>query len=368
VIKLLAAVMIFCNAAAFAGGEMFWNGGDEVKNESLLFIQSKPVNRPTAESMFAILEVSKITNPSTGEVYKPKKDYIWNKGSRTIELPKGSSIKFLKQTDLFKNKGSKNSIPYKVGDPKTSLLFYRKTGFLKRQVEVTYKCSNDWRGIKPKYAGKLLPKTIKKLSQDKKLRITLTGDSISAGWNSSGRVNIKPFLPAYPQQFRNGIAKHYKALVVLNNFAVPGWTSGRGLLNADKVTKSKPDLVIIAYGMNCLNAYKNADIFESKIKGIMEKCRKANPEVEFMVISPMLGNPEWSNTPWTLAFKYRDKLLALEAQGTAVADLTTLWRDILKRKDYMSMTGNGVNHPNDFGHALYANFLLQMLIKNDKKD
>ncbi|MBQ6470956.1 MAG: hypothetical protein IJJ33_03150 [Victivallales bacterium] len=34
---------------------------------------------------------------------------------------------------------------------------------------------------------------------------------------------------------------------------------------------------------------------------------------------------------------------------------------------YVSLTGNGVNHPNDFGHRVYAQYLLSMFVKREKE-
>ncbi|MEI7733536.1 MAG: hypothetical protein WCO56_28460 [Verrucomicrobiota bacterium] len=42
--------------------------------------------------------------------------------------------------------------------------------------------------------------------------------------------------------------------------------------------------------------------------------------------------------------------------------MTTLWSQMMERKRYHDLTGNGVNHPNDFGHRLYAQVLLGLLL------
>jgi hypothetical protein len=50
----------------------------------------------------------------------------------------------------------------------------------------------------------------------------------------------------------------------------------------------------------------------------------------------------------------------------ALADLTSIWGELLKRKSFYDLTGNGVNHPNDFGHCVYAETLLALLIDTPK--
>ena len=38
-----------------------------------------------------------------------------------------------------------------------------------------------------------------------------------------------------------------------------------------------------------------------------------------------------------------------------------MWRDLLRRKSVYDLTGNGVNHPNDFGHQVYADVIASLL-------
>ena len=44
----------------------------------------------------------------------------------------------------------------------------------------------------------------------------------------------------------------------------------------------------------------------------------------------------------------------------AVADVTTIWSWLVARKRYLDLSGNGVNHPNDFGHRVYAETILAL--------
>ena len=46
-----------------------------------------------------------------------------------------------------------------------------------------------------------------------------------------------------------------------------------------------------------------------------------------------------------------------------MADMTSLWTEMLKRKRDCDLTGNGVNHPSDFGHRVYASAILSLLIE-----
>jgi acyl-CoA thioesterase-1 len=41
---------------------------------------------------------------------------------------------------------------------------------------------------------------------------------------------------------------------------------------------------------------------------------------------------------------------------------TSVWEEFLKRKKDADLTGNGVNHPNDFGHRVYAQVIAALLL------
>jgi hypothetical protein len=47
-------------------------------------------------------------------------------------------------------------------------------------------------------------------------------------------------------------------------------------------------------------------------------------------------------------------------KNVALADVATPWIEILKKKNFSDLSGNNVNHPNEFGHRLYAQVILDM--------
>jgi hypothetical protein len=60
-------------------------------------------------------------------------------------------------------------------------------------------------------------------------------------------------------------------------------------------------------------------------------------------------------------FAYRDALRGVVQDGESLVDLTEIWQQLLERKHDLDLTGNGLNHPNDFGHRLYAQAILENL-------
>jgi acyl-CoA thioesterase-1 len=76
----------------------------------------------------------------------------------------------------------------------------------------------------------------------------------------------------------------------------------------------------------------------------------------------MLGGPSRTALRHKLFPQYRDALARLCGPGIALADLTSVWAELLEHKQAWDLTGNGVNHPNDFGHRVYAQVLSSLLI------
>jgi hypothetical protein len=48
--------------------------------------------------------------------------------------------------------------------------------------------------------------------------------------------------------------------------------------------------------------------------------------------------------------------------GIALADMTSVHQELLRTKAYVDMTGNGLNHPNDFLTRWYAQVIGSLLV------
>ena len=82
----------------------------------------------------------------------------------------------------------------------------------------------------------------------------------------------------------------------------------------------------------------------------------------------MLGTRDWTALHHELFPQYRDALADLCTPGIALADMTSIWTEMLKHKKDCDLTGNGVNHPNAFGHRVYAQVLSSLLIPSFSRD
>jgi lysophospholipase L1-like esterase len=133
-----------------------------------------------------------------------------------------------------------------------------------------------------------------------------------------------------------------------------------GVADLAALLASKPDLLIVAYGMNDVGR-KDPVWYGQQTKLILDQAKASCPEIEIILVATMLGNSEWIHTPREMFSLYRDQLRELSGPDVALADLTEVWKKLLIHKHDLDLTGNGLNHPNDFGHRLYAQAILQLL-------
>jgi lysophospholipase L1-like esterase len=192
--------------------------------------------------------------------------------------------------------------------------------------------------------------------------MVVLGDSISTGANASRQV--APYMPGYPELVRRQLAAVYASEIHLINLAVGGWNSEQGKAKIAAAAEAAPDLLLVAFGANDLAA-KNPAWFAGNIQALLDGVREKCPAAEVILLSEGLTNPEWDWAPVAQFFPYRDALRRLAAAGKSivVAEVTEIYAAALQRKRYYDFTGNGINHPNDYGHRLYAQVLLSLLVK-----
>jgi len=339
--------------------EPFWSS-PIVYGESSLFVVDADSHVATSNLLRPPKRVLKVARADRSQTFEEGKDYRVETDGR-LTAPAGSRIPVLKAGDFFPPKGAPRSIAERAGDPNRAVLFDNVHWFHDHQVEITYEAAAPWSGFQPAAGGGTLGKVLGKLARREPITIGVSGDSISFGLNASGVTGAAPHMPAYSQLLADQLAATFSAKVTLVNRAVNGWGIGQGLDDLDKLLASRPDLVIVAYGMNHFGD-RDPVGFRKGVATMLERIKAAQPEAEVLLVSPMWGNPDWSRTPEDQFQPHRDVLASLVGPQIAMADLTTLWRDMRRRKSNADLTGNGVNHPNDFGNRVYAAALFGQLV------
>ncbi len=338
----------------------FWRS-ETMHGESVLFIKDVDGSRSRASLLFEPTRILSVCSSSGETTYEQGRDYLWKPGTKEIVLPPGSRVVCKRPQELRRPVGSQL---YRLihRDGNGEIFFGPLHEYHDMQTVVTYTYKSDaWNGPTPSFAGKQLPRTIETLAEKRPLTIALLGDSISTGCNVSGWAKTPPFQPAYQDLLVINLKSAYGGKVTLKNFAVVGMATPWGLANIGKVTEAKPDLVILAFGMNDV-AGLTPDAYKANTRAMIKAVRKTLPEAEIILIATMLGNKDWTTLHHERFPQFRNALADLCGPGVALADMTSIWAELFKHKNDADMTGNGVNHPNDFGHRVYAQVLSALLI------
>ena len=332
--------------------------GLRIENETVLptSYDGKPVE---ADLALVPSKVISVKNYDLDKTYEPGRDYIFD--GRALRLAANSSIPFFKYTDLYPD--------HPATKPETRktlnggyLTFSEGPFFKDKQLAVTYEHKQPWDGPVPVSAEKYLPETFAKLRAGKPLKLVVFGDSISAGASASGVRFWPPHMPRWADLVAYQLRHIYKSKIDYINPSLGGMTSDWGRKTVDGlVSFEKPDLVILGFGMNDAgaNAGFSAKQFAENTQAMMDSIRKQNPAAEFILLMSMQPNSCW-RSPEPMP-EYLEELKKMEGPGVAVADMWSMHGYLLKHKTYWDMTGNHVNHPNDFLVRIYAQALLARL-------
>lgn len=340
----------------------FWQS-PIVYRESALFVQDATDQPATARLLFEPDEILEVRLANGSQKLEPGRDFTLDRAQRRLIATAATRAQWLKAAELFPAKGaSPLSIAHKTGDPETFVLFENGHWFHDRQIEVTYLHRREvWQAESPKLAEKQLPKTLARLRAGQPLSIAVSGDSISQGYNASGFSGAPPGMPPYPDLVAAQLEQTFGTPVTLRNRAIAGWSVDQGAADLDKLLAENPELIIIAYGMNDVGR-RDPERFKTQIADMLRRIEAAGKDIEVILAAPMIGNTQWRHTPREMFPQYRDALASLVKPGVALADLTSIWSEMLKRKREVDLTGNGVNHPSDFGHRIYAQSILALLV------
>ncbi|MFD0713330.1 SGNH/GDSL hydrolase family protein [Paenibacillus sp. GCM10027626] len=334
----------------------FWDG-KTMYDETLLMVADGE-GRPAAKLLFKPDRIVSVTNSVQDIRYEEGVDWIYEDG--LLQVPEGSRIAVLKKSQLYPATHLPGmDFPRKGGG---NVLYREGSFFHENQINVTYTHdTSQWQGSVPKFAGQTLPRTIGKLRAGQPLRLVLFGDSIAEGQNTSGKIGAAPYLPTWGELLANKLRKAYCSDIDFSNLSVGGKDSAWGKAEAAKrVAAHRLDLVIIAFGMNDGTLDVSPEVFRENIRDIMDTVRHTNPESEFILVSPSLPNPETDF--YKRQADYKPALDSLALKGIAVADMTGIHQELLLHKSFVDMTGNNINHPNDFLIRWYAQYLIGMLV------
>jgi lysophospholipase L1-like esterase len=351
--------------------------GDRVYRESILPLRQDSGKEEIIPLLYKASRIIEVRSATLQSLYEEGKDYSLLEGK--LRIPSGSAIPIMPVEDYY---------PDHVEKDKS---FWRKSGgyiaftpweyFHNCQAVVTYEHKSSWDGPVPYGKLNLLPKLAERLRSGKAVKVLFYGDSITCGYNSSGKVNAQPYLPDWTQLVMRFLKTRWPDVPFSDvNTAVGGKSSDWAVKEAQvRAADHMPNLAIIAFGMNDGTGRVPAANFKANILAVMDTVTAAKPECEFLLVATSLANPEVllfnerQREPWedpcmmdhrSFAGNQTDYLPVLESierEGAVVADMTSLHTHILKTKRFHDMSGNNVNHPNDFFARVYAQLVATTL-------
>ncbi|HIY46346.1 MAG TPA: SGNH/GDSL hydrolase family protein [Candidatus Borkfalkia excrementipullorum] len=346
----------------------FWNTR-EVYNETVLFVGEEDA----APLLYKPSEVVSVRDYGLQIEYVYGKDYTLTEDGK-IQRIAGSSIPYFTVDEYYRTEP--DSVPVAIFGDASGYEFkenrYIKYGegntFTSKQIAVTYTHDSPWNGSVPAGKSERVQAFLQKLQNKEKTTAVFYGDSITVGCNASGTEyggNISPYTPSYPELVTAYLTKKYGAEIELINTAVGGSNTEWGVQNVqERVIAYRPDLVVIAFGMN--DSSLPIAEYKEKIAEMVNQIHRAEPDCSIVLVATSVPNNE---TEWFYGNQkqYIAGLREMEEDTAypfvAVADMTTFHLDLLDAgKRFRDMTGNNINHPNDFLVRAYAQIILKTML------
>lgn len=334
--------------------------GDIVYNETLMFVENEDGSLDPAPLLYEPVEVLSVRSFDLLTEYEPGNDYTVENGR--IALTPGSRIYRWAYSDYYPDHAIPGATFEKSGGG--FIAFGEGDTFFKTQIAVTYRHKGQWSGVRPVFAGEL-KNTLQKLRAGEKVTVVYYGDSITTGANSSNTQ--APFAPIWTRLVTEKLADAYQnSNIEQVNTAVGGTNAKWGCQNAKQLVAAyRPDLTVIAFGMN--DAGTSAISYAASILSIIEQTRRSNPDAEFILVSPMLPNREVRGF-YGNQYQFESVLFGIAGfeAGVAAVPVWSIHKYMLDSKRYYDMTGNNVNHPNDFLARVYAQAVSSLLVCDNK--
>ena len=358
--------------------EKYWEGST-VYHESIGFVEDNDGSIRSGELMYMPDSILSVRSSDLQQEYQEGADYVVE--GKRIVLTENSAIQPFPNETYSPHYADSKTDWLKCS--KDSTRYIAVDGSVRQhQIAVTYTHSDSWTGTIPQSEIDRLPKTKNKLENKEALNIVFYGDSITAGWEASGvdeypldvntlqefhfTSNTPPYCPAWAslvtQQLRK--AYGYDDITYVNrgaggSYSVWGKNNAAALVNP-----CKPDLVVIAFGMNQVGT-SGKDI-AADVLSIIQTVAAENPDCEYVIVSCMEANTECASffghqlaAQEKAYYDLRDKETDY---AIAIAPVHTMFADLYANgKIYIDITGNNLNHPNDFSIRMYAQTIAAVL-------
>lgn len=342
----------------------FWRS-QNVYNETVTF--KSLTDEPTL--LYTPTKIISVYDYYLEKEYKQGEDFIIE--GNKIRLTENTKINYW--TNYYSNTPNSTLImPTTDG----KFIYSSETEANKHQISISYEHNDTWKGVVPQGQSEKLSQTLTKLKNGETVKIGIIGDSITYGRGSSGDFGYGAKNPRYATLVYKYLkAKYPTANILFENVAVGGTASAWGS-TVDGIGNFtiKPDLFIIAFGMNDVNT--SLEDYYANINKIVVEARKINQKSEIVLVSSMLPNPEVMRydstnqvviqTPYGGNIPlFEDELIKIANTDSkiAVAPMTSVTKSLYSLgKRFEDVNSNNLNHPNDYIHRIYAQTVLKVML------
>lgn len=331
-----------------------WNG-DCVYNETVMFVAED-----RAPLLYVPDKIISVMSYDLKTEYVPDVDYYLE--NNMLVRTENSRMPMFTEDEYYPKNPIEGKCFGSTVEGHDYIYFSEGDVFFSHQIHVTYTHSDKWNGFLPIKTSKF-KNLMNKLSNNEPVKILFYGDSITTGVCSSKAINSEPYADSWPEMVVKYLEKHFNNhKIEYVNTAVGGFTSDMGIANLQsKVIDIKPDFMFLGFGMN--DGWLDPDGYKLKIKTMIDALLNERPNCEVATVATML--PHFRVAGFYCAQEKQENALyslASEYGNVDVIPVTSMHKEILNKKRYYDMTGNNVNHPNDFLARVYAQTVIKVLL------
>lgn len=344
--------------------------------------------------LFPPRQVLSVTSSDLTVTYREGLDFEVTDGGRIRRLPRGT-MPFISERDYYADDPQWLLVTKRNGK---DVHTYCGDGYnmYRLQVCVTYTHDTPKDAPMPPDRSDRYERLLSKLQAGEDVTVLLLGDSITAGASSTFLCGRPPYMLPWTLLSVHELARRYgyrvrhvntglekvaripaedaifgdRGTITYINTAVGGWRITNGIGRFEEhvgqwIRRYGCDLFILAFGMNDKTVTAEEEI--SCFRTILDQVLREQPSAALLTVSTMLPNPD-ANERWnTLQYTFEPAMIPMAEEyqqkgiPCSVVPMTTMSRWILSHKRFCDITGNNINHPNDFLIRLYAQTLLRTL-------
>jgi lysophospholipase L1-like esterase len=341
-------------------GTPFWQG-NVIYNESVMLLQGAGGTDFVGNLQFTPKKILSVRSFDYTVEYLPGVDYTVS--GKTLKKVVGSDIPSWTHANVT---GAEIPPPYRSVElisvvetdcqPWGGVSVYSESSFwYGHQVYVSY--VYDTKDVNlPAYPvyGERVPRFLEKLKNGDPVNLLAIGDSVMAGASASLELKREPMMPRFIELFTQSLQENYASDVTLFNKAVGGETSAWAPKNTLKaVADTHADIVFVHFGINDNGSSTSTGMYFQNLQETVLNTRAVYPDVEFVFVHCFVPHPQIYSYDKLQEYFSRVNDFAAATPGVDIVDLFTLSRDLLAGKKYQDVTGNGINHANDYLARIY---------------